>query len=199
MPETFAVESAVAVRARIRHPFHRRRSESSAPLRVSAACYAADRALGTAANQPPTSNVLAGGGALRGSIIDHLRGIQVRLRKRMERNTLSNWFRVGYDDQRIYWDVSPPGGQAWTQQIEWHAITRVCFYAGDLFESDEIYLFTASRPESYVVPTEAEGGSELWSEILDRKLFDAELAIEAARGDRQLFCDPPAEGAATGT
>jgi hypothetical protein len=61
--------------------------------------------------------------------------------------------------------------------------------------SDGIYVFTRERPESYVIPTEARGGGELWSEILRRKLFDATLAIEAASSTGGLYCWPSEEAA----
>jgi len=56
---------------------------------------------------------------------------------------------------------------------------------------DDIYLFTHLRPESYVIPTEAHGGPELWNEIIERGLFDAKLAIEAATSVGGVFCWPP--------
>jgi len=59
--------------------------------------------------------------------------------------------------------------------------------------SDEIYVFTTQRPESYLIPTEAKGGSELWSEIIRRGLFGPELAIKAASSVEGLFCCPPLE------
>jgi hypothetical protein len=67
--------------------------------------------------------------------------------------------------------------------------------AEDLFVSDGIYVLTSQRPESYVIPTEAEGGPELWSEILRRGLFDPQLAIEAMRSPGGLFLWPPDRGA----
>ncbi len=54
-----------------------------------------------------------------------------------------------------------------------------------------LYIFTSQRPESYVIPTEADGGGALWNEIFDRGLFDPELTIQAATSDSGLFCWPP--------
>lgn len=59
--------------------------------------------------------------------------------------------------------------------------------------SDEIYVFTTQRPESYLIPTEAKGGGELWSEIMRRKLFDPELAIKAVTSIDTLYCWPADE------
>jgi hypothetical protein len=41
------------------------------------------------------------------------------------------------------------------------------------------------------VPTEADGGPGLLSELMRRDLFDAKLAIRAAKAERGLFCWPP--------
>ncbi len=104
---------------------------------------------------------------------------------------LSEWFSVGFDDAAISLQVNPPHATAWQDTIGWKRITRVCFEAGDLFESDAVYIFTDERPESYVIPVEANGGQALWFEIIKRKLFDAELAIVAAAATHELFCSPP--------
>lgn len=69
-------------------------------------------------------------------------------------------------------------------------IIRVCFKAGDLYNPDEVYIFTNERPESYLIPAEASGADALWNEIVWRKLFDAELAIKAASSINELFCYP---------
>jgi hypothetical protein len=83
--------------------------------------------------------------------------------------------------------VNPPNGSAWEETISWVGIIQVCFKTGDWMESAEIYLFTNERPESYVIPTEAEGGHALWSEIVARQLFDTEMAIQAATTTHELF------------
>ncbi|MBI4780821.1 MAG: HEAT repeat domain-containing protein [Oscillatoriophycideae cyanobacterium NC_groundwater_1537_Pr4_S-0.65um_50_18] len=103
---------------------------------------------------------------------------------------LREWYFVGFDDRAIALQVCPPNGIAWEKTIAWERIIQVCFKTGDWMESDEIYLFTDERPESYVIPTEAEGGRALWSEILARQLFDAEMAIQAATTTHELFCSP---------
>jgi len=108
---------------------------------------------------------------------------------------LHEWFSVTFDDSRVYLRAEPPGREPWSQEFTWNTVIRVCFKAEDLFVSDGIYVFTAERPESYAIPTEARGGAELWGEILRRKLFDAELAIEAAGSEGGLYCWPPDEPA----
>ena len=103
---------------------------------------------------------------------------------------LEEWFVVGHDEAGVRLEVSPPGREPWQASFPWSSIQRVCFKCEGLEISDGIYIFTSLRPESYVIPTEAKGGSELWSEILRRGLFDPELAIRAAASVEGLFCWP---------
>jgi hypothetical protein len=103
---------------------------------------------------------------------------------------LSEWFRVNFDETGVELNVEPPGREPWKSSIKWERVIRVCFKSGDLLSSDEIYIFTDERPESWLIPTEAFGGMELWYEIIERGLFDAETAIKAATGTNELFCCP---------
>jgi hypothetical protein len=103
------------------------------------------------------------------------------------------WFFVTFDEKAVYIRAEPDGKAAWSQDFAWDTVIRVCFKAEDMLVSDGIYVFTIKRPESYVIPTEAHGGGELWSEILRRKLFDAALAIEAAQSTGGLYCWPANE------
>ena len=103
---------------------------------------------------------------------------------------LSNWFHVKFNNDMIFLNVNSPPDEGWQVEIPWSDIIRVCFKPGDLFESDEIYIFTDKRPESYVIPTEAEGGAELWGEIINRDLFDAELAIKVITASEGISCWP---------
>lgn len=109
---------------------------------------------------------------------------------REESRKLENWFFVTWDDEYIYRNVSPPGKDAWSDKFKWSDIERICFEATDYMYSDDIYFYTTERPESYVIPTEARGGSELWKLVLDKNLFDAELAIKAATSPGGMFCWP---------
>ena len=104
---------------------------------------------------------------------------------------IGEWFLVRFDEQRIELDVRPPGREAWQAATEWKSILRVCFETTDFVSPDTIYLFVEGREASYTIPTEATGGLELWNELIHRKLFDAELAIEAASTIGKLFCWPP--------
>jgi hypothetical protein len=88
------------------------------------------------------------------------------------------WYQVSFDENTVFLDVNPPGGEGWKDQFQWKDVIRVCFQVGDLWVPDEIYIFTNQRPESYLIPTEADGGLEFWGEIIRRDFFDAELASE---------------------
>jgi hypothetical protein len=106
---------------------------------------------------------------------------------------LTEWFQVRFDDAGINLQVSPPEQESWAAQIKWERIIRVCFNAGDLDNPDVIYVFTDERPESYPIPSEADIEGALWNEMLRRKLFDAEIAIEAMSSTNKLFCCPAIE------
>lgn len=110
---------------------------------------------------------------------------------RGESRKLENWFSVTWDDEYIYRNVSPPGKDAWSDQFRWADIERICFEATDYRYSDDIYFFTAERSESYVIPTEAKDGAELWGLVIEKNLFDAELAVKAATSPKGMFCWPP--------
>ena len=127
------------------------------------------------------------------SILSKLRALWARRRPK----PLDEWFFVTFDDDQVHLRAEPPGSEPWSQSFRWDSIVRVCFKAEDMWVSDGIYVFTTERPESYVIPTEANGGNELWGEILLRKLFDAALATEAIRSTGGLFCWPTTEEASS--
>jgi hypothetical protein len=106
---------------------------------------------------------------------------------------LSNWYHISYDENGISWEVKPPGRKSWTDHCPWDCIECVCFKASGLYESDEIYLFALTREESYVIPTEADGGDRIIDQLIKRDLFDAELAIKAACAEEGIFCCPEIE------
>jgi hypothetical protein len=101
-----------------------------------------------------------------------------------------DWFVVRTDDSSVSLSVSPPGRSAWQAVIPWDSVARVCFEVGFL-ASDDLYIFTSLRPESWLVPAEADGGQELLQELIRRGLFDASLAITAAQAHEGIFCWPP--------
>jgi hypothetical protein len=108
---------------------------------------------------------------------------------------LAEWYRIHFDDRAVVRDVSPPSGEPWRDEFAWTDVVRVCFRAGTVLESDELYVFTSVRPESYVIPTEADGGAALVGEMVRRRLLPADLLIEAALSVDRLFCWPSIKGA----
>ena len=115
------------------------------------------------------------------------------LESRKQGLKLENWFVVSWDNEYIYRKVSPPGKEAWNDRFRWDEIERICFEATDYMYSDDIYFFTSQRPESYVIPTESKGGHELWLWVIEKKLYDPELATKAALATHGMFCWPPIE------
>ena len=103
------------------------------------------------------------------------------------------WYRVRFDESGLTRDVRPPQNPAWQDEIAWQDISRVCFKTQEFYESDEIYIFTRQRAESYLIPTQAQGGQALFQELIRRGLFDAELAIQALSTTNELFCWPGIE------
>ncbi len=103
---------------------------------------------------------------------------------------LNVWYRVAFDDSEVTIEAAPPGRRAWRQSFAWSSVIRVCFKPEE-GASDGIYVFTRERPESYVIPIEASGGAAFYDELLTRRLFAADLAIEAAAATEGLFCWPP--------
>jgi hypothetical protein len=104
---------------------------------------------------------------------------------------LTSWFHVTFDETKIYLDVRPPGQEFWKAEIGWAEIIRICYQAHDYTMSDELYLFTNKRKESYLIPVEADGGLDLWNELVKRNLFDPELAIRIAMTHEGIFNWPP--------
>lgn len=100
------------------------------------------------------------------------------------------WFVVTTDDHSVHLSVTPPGRPAWQADLPWNSFVRVCFAAEDLLTSDGLYLFTSLRPESWVVPVEAVGGSSLLQELISRCLFDPGVAVRAMTALSGYFCWP---------
>jgi hypothetical protein len=104
---------------------------------------------------------------------------------------LNTWFHVKFDEEFIDIHLHPPGGEEQRGRIRWDSIVRVCFRPADFLGSDEILIFIEGQEASYLIPVEADGGFELWDQIIDRELFDAELAIKlATSSDEEFHCWP---------
>ncbi|MFN8986356.1 MAG: hypothetical protein ACK5VR_08615 [Burkholderiales bacterium] len=119
------------------------------------------------------------------------------LRSRAPLRPMSEWLTVTFDDTQVTMSAQPPGKQPWEQSFLWADVIRVCFKSEGLLASDGVYIFTSRRPESFVIPIEANGGSEFWSKVVERGLFPPELAIKAAAlPEGALSCWPALEGRA---
>ena len=104
---------------------------------------------------------------------------------------INEWYHVSFDDELVYIKIDIPGREEINDSLRWSEIIRICFKTGDFLSSDEILIFIKSRPESYLIPTEADGAPGLWGEIIKRRFFDAELAIKAvSASDGEVFCWP---------
>lgn len=105
---------------------------------------------------------------------------------------LNQWFFVSFDDVRVLIRANPPGRESWEQEFPWASVQRICFKDEGLWASDGLYIFTSVRPGSYVIPTEASGGTEFLNELIARNLFPSEIAIKAAgSSDGGYYCWPP--------
>lgn len=107
---------------------------------------------------------------------------------------LDSWFHVTFDDTHVHLDVHPPGRPAWQDAFPWSAIVRVCFKDEGLYASDGLYIFTTLRPESFVVPTEADGGDALFVALSERGYFPDEVFRQAISStDGGFYCWPALE------
>ncbi|HET6434024.1 hypothetical protein [Dyella sp.] len=107
---------------------------------------------------------------------------------------LDSWFHVTFDDTHVHLDVHPPGRPAWQDAFPWSAIVRVCFKDEGLYASDGLYIFTTLRPESFVVPTEADGGEALFAALFERGYFPDEVFRQAISStDGGFYCWPALE------
>ncbi|MEW6351219.1 MAG: hypothetical protein AB1646_19350 [Thermodesulfobacteriota bacterium] len=101
-----------------------------------------------------------------------------------------SWYAVEFDAQEIRRRVSPPGREPWSDNLRWADIIRVCLKIEPAGVSDGIYLFTRQRSESYAIPMEAEGGTELWTEVIRLGLYPPDLAIQAFSSAEGFFEGP---------
>ena len=107
---------------------------------------------------------------------------------------LEKWFFVTFDESTVSIRANPPDGKAWEQSFLWSTIERVCFKDEGPYQSDGIYVFTSERPESFVIPTEANGGSEFFGKLVGRGLFPADIMAKAISStDGGLYCWPSME------
>lgn len=105
--------------------------------------------------------------------------------------SIETWYHVTVDDTGLHRSVTPPGREAWSDSLAWADIERVCLEMEGFLGSDTIHFFVRGRPESYAIPTAADGGPALIGELARRGLLDGELAIHAAGHGEGLYCWPP--------
>jgi len=103
-----------------------------------------------------------------------------------------DWFVVTTDDQSVYLSVVATALETWRDRIRWDSVIQVCVEAKPGI-SYCLYVFTSLRPESWVIPVEATGGTQSLDALVRRGLFDAGLAAKATSSPTGLFCWPPAE------
>jgi hypothetical protein len=104
--------------------------------------------------------------------------------------SIDTWYQVRFDNEGVYRSAQPPEGEPWNDFLAWADIVRVCLEVEDFVETEGLYLFSRRRPESYAIPMQADGGPELLQALIERGLFDAQLAIDAAAAEAGLFCWP---------
>jgi len=101
------------------------------------------------------------------------------------------WYRVSFDNENVYINILKTKEPDEISQFKWKDIIRVCYKAWSYYKSDEIYIFTKNRSESYVIPTEGIGGPELWGEIVRRELYDEKLTVKGPfEKEGELNCWP---------
>lgn len=102
-----------------------------------------------------------------------------------------DWFTVTFDADTVTLNVAPPRGEHWVASFRFDEIVRVCFEAEGMYGSDRLYVFVRDREASYVIPTQAVGGAAFFGALIERHLFDAKLAIEAATSSEgSIYCWP---------
>ncbi len=106
---------------------------------------------------------------------------------------LSDWYQVSFDDSQISISAQPPGKDSWEQSITWVSIIRVLWKGEGGLTSDGVYLFTSERSESYVVPTDAEGGDSFVEELITRGYFSSNKFTEAVLNPYGIYCWPDDE------
>jgi hypothetical protein len=157
---------------------------------VSVECDVAERELSARRDRPNSAFV---------SVRPKLRKTPMNLLKRFKNwrearkpRPIDQWFFVEFDDAKVVMRASPAGKPSWEQSFPWSSVTRVCFKDEGPWSSDGIYVFTSLRPESFVIPTEANGGEAFLQTLTAKGLFPEEVAGRAfTSSNGGLYCWPP--------
>ncbi|MFB2538790.1 MULTISPECIES: hypothetical protein [unclassified Acinetobacter] len=104
---------------------------------------------------------------------------------------IPTWFFIQFDEKFIYVQANPPYKQAWSYQILWQDIIRVCFKDNGLTKSDCLYVWVSGQEQAYMIPTDAKGGAEFFIALNQRSFFPDDLMKQAAGStDGGLYCYP---------
>ena len=107
---------------------------------------------------------------------------------------LSDWFWIEFDDNTVFVHANPPHNESWAYKFAWADVCRVCFEDGGLSQSDCLYVWIVGQEESFMLPTDASGGSEFFIELNRRGLFPDDLMKQAIGAtDGGLYCYPSLE------
>lgn len=109
-----------------------------------------------------------------------------------------DWNAVSFDNEYVYRQGTLPtyrkffikvNQKAVQSNIKWSHISQVCFYSKGLYNPAEMKLVESFR-NTYIIPIDTKGGNELWTEIINRGLFDKELATEVMVSAIGEYCSP---------
>ncbi|WP_444919607.1 hypothetical protein ACJJID_11460 [Microbulbifer sp. CnH-101-G] len=124
------------------------------------------------------------------TFVTMIKKLKAWLKAREEGKKLESWIFVTCGSESICRHIAAPRKEQWNDKFRWSEIERICFEATDYMFSDDIHFFTTESPASYVIPTEAKGGQALWNLAMQKGLFDAGLATEAATSLGGMYCWP---------
>ncbi|RMG24233.1 MAG: hypothetical protein D6732_23930 [Methanobacteriota archaeon] len=100
------------------------------------------------------------------------------------------WFCCSLAEDGVHLSVNRPDNDHWDASFSWKQITKVCFKATDIYSVDVIRIYLDDGTH-YDIPLEAEGGYNLWEQLIDRGLFDSELAAQLRFAENEIRCWPP--------
>ena len=101
---------------------------------------------------------------------------------------------VEFDDAEVRIRAMDDSQREWNQQFRWADVTRVCFMASGIDNTDFLLITVRDSSQRIGVPTEARGGTALLSALSERGLFPKEVWRKAfGRTDGSMHCWPPHE------
>ena len=100
------------------------------------------------------------------------------------------WFSCHLTDEGVQLSVQEPNNKPWDVSFMWNEISKVCFKAADLYSVDVLRIYLQDD-RHYDIPLEAEGGYALWEKLIEKGLFDEEVAAELRFAENEIRCWPP--------